>query len=102
MIFLWAIIGVIYLSLLFLSGRECVCYLKATAGMTIKKDYSCFLFLGLTSLALMILFLDDAGDYASFMTRFANVASILISALTVALGIFAMIKHKEKENENAN
>ena len=95
-IFLWAIVGVIYLSLVFLSGRECLCHLRESAGMRVKKDFSCFAFLGIAALFLSTAFLDEEGDYVSFMTKIANVASIAITLLTVALGIFAT--HERKEN----
>ena len=96
-IFLWATIGVIYLSLVFLAGRECFCSLKESAGTPVQKDFSCFAILGIAALALSTTFLDEEGDYISFMTRIANAAAILISLSTVALGIFAMMKNKEKE-----
>lgn len=101
-ILIWAIVGVHYLALVFLSGRECVCFLKSSAGMPEKKNYSCFVLLGIAALILSTVFLDEEGDYESFMTKRLNVSAIAVSALTILLGAFAIKKHKEASDATAN
>ena len=93
-ILLWAIGGVMYLSLVFLSGKECLCFLRNKTGT--KSEIFCFALLGVAALAISTTFLDEEGDYTAFMTKILNVAAIAISCLTIALGAFAIKQNKEK------
>ncbi|GEM_PF-3355679 len=101
-IILWAILSTVYLSLVFLSGRQNFCYLKTAVGIPAKKDYSCFLLIGIFALALSLAFLDEANAYERFMTRIMNAFTIGAALLTVGFGVFAIAKKKRKENEKTN
>ena len=101
-IILWAIVGIIYVSMIFLAGRECNCFLKRTAGLPAKKNYSCFVLLGIAALALSTIFLNKEKDYETYMTRVLNIVTMVAFALTIALGGEAIRENKEQKNEKEN
>ena len=97
-IILWSILSCLYLSLIFLSGKECLSGIRDEKDAR-KNALSIFFLLGGAAVLLSMLFLDEEGDYESFMAKAMSVASILAGALTIGTGVYAMINRKEAKNE---
>ena len=93
-IILWSIVTTLYLTLVMLSGKECLCGLA-------KKQNDClpYFVLGGAAVVFSALFLSEEGDYQDFMTGIASVFSMIAVALTVGLGAFCMAKQKGEKRE---
>ena len=101
-IILWAILSSLYLALLFLGGKECLLGISpAPEGKQKSKTIFIFFLFGVTALTLSTLFLDEEGDYETFMERAMSIASMIAVAATVGVGIFALC-HKGVNHEKQN
>ena len=99
-IILWAILSSLYLTLLFLSGKECILGIKPSPRNESKHPLPYFL-LGGAAVIISALCLDEKGDYESFMTQGMNVITFLAVAFDIAVGIYALIKAKGENDEKA-
>ena len=100
-IILWSFFSCLYLALLFLSGKECLSGLGEKMRSKEGRIFS-FALLGVVAATLSTLFLDENGDYASFMTRVMNVFVFVAAALMIAVGIYALKKGRGERNEEQN
>lgn len=96
-IILWSIVTTLYLTLTLLSGKECL------RGL-IKSDGDAFplaLLCGATIL-FSAFFLDEEGDYQSFMKKVASVAALLAIVFSVGVGVFSTVKNKGEQRETSD
>ena len=96
-IILWSVVTTVYLTLLFITGRECL-YGVADREDAEKKSVLPLFLLGGAAVAFSLLFLEEEGDYEEFMGGIANIFSFIAMGVTVGLGAYVLIK-KEKRDE---
>lgn len=98
-IILWAILSALYLSLLFLGGKECLSGIAPSKEDQKQKTVPSFCLSAAVALTISFLFLDEEGDYESFMTRVMNVVTLLAAAATIGVGIYALCRLKGGRDE---
>ena len=94
-IIFWSVVTTIYLTLLVISGKEC---LYGAMGKRVPKKPSPlpYFLLGSAALLFSAVFLDEEGDYQNFMTKVASVFSLLAVSATATIGTFSLVKGAKK------
>ena len=100
-IVLWSIVTTLYLTLILLSGKECLYGAIGKDGST-KNAVFPYLLLGGAALIFAAVFMDEEGDYQMVMTKAASVISLLAIAATIGLGVYSLVKTKGENNEKQN
>ena len=90
-IIFWSVVTTIYLTLLVISGKECLYGAMGKQEGTKRSPFP-YLLLGGAALVFSAVFLDEEGDYQNFMTGIASVLSLLAILATMGLGVFSIAK----------
>ena len=97
-IILWSVVTTVYLTLLLISGRECL-YGLVSKDDAPKKSVIPFFLLGGSALLFALFFLGEEGDYQDFMTKIGFIPCFLAVIAAIGLGIYVLAKRKGEKYE---
>ncbi len=97
-IILWSVVTTIYLTLLLISGRECL-YGLIGKEKDAKRSVIPLFLLGGSAILFALFYLGEEGDYQDFMTKVGPFPAFLAMATTIGLGIYVIARHKGGKNE---
>ena len=86
-----------YLTVVLISAKESLLGATQKEG---SKSLLPYFVLGGAALLFSAGFLDEEGDYQSYMTRVASVLSLLAIGATAGLGIYSLAKGANHEKQN--
>ncbi len=96
-IILWSVVTTLYLTVVLISAKESLLGATQKEG---SKSLLPYFVLGGAALLFSAGFLDEEGDYQSYMTKVASVLSLLAIGATAGLGIYSLAKGTNHEKQN--